>query len=286
MCQRGEEKNSMNKFLYLLGMLFLLVPLGLKMWDGKMQANVIATYQQDLKETPQEKKDKIYQSAKEYNRNLYETGEINEVRYLEELNVFQNGIMGSLEIPKISLKLPVYHGIEESVLASGIGHLPESSLPTGGENTHCVLTGHRGLPEAQLFTRLDELGQGDVFRVDINGHKLWYRVCEIQVIKPEEIEVLRICEGKDLISLVTCTPYGINTHRLVVTGERIDKSKITSEELEENQISKRDVSVLLLPIICLVPPLLQKWKQKMIKRRRCKENENGKKATEIATEKE
>lgn len=270
----------MNKYLFLLGVLFLLFPLGLKMWAGKMQVNVIETYQQDLKQTSQEKKDKIYQSAKEYNRNLYETGEINEVRYLEELNVFKNGIMGSLEIPKISLKLPVYHGIEEAVLASGIGHLPESSLPTGGENTHCVLTGHRGLPEAQLFTRLDELSKGDVFRVNINGHKLWYRVCEIQVIKPEEIEVLQIYGGKDLISLVTCTPYGINTHRLVVTGERIDKSKVTSEGLEKNMISKRDVGVLFLPAICLVPSIFQKWKEKRLKNRRCREDEKEKSKNE------
>lgn len=254
-----------------------MVPFGLRMRDGKNQANIIATYQQDLKETSQKKIDMIYQSAKEYNRRLYETGEIDEMRYLEELNVFQNGMMGSLEIPKISLKLPVYHGIEESILASGIGHLPESSLPIGGEDTHCVLTGHSGLPEAQLFTRLDELSKGDVFGINTNGHKLWYEVCEIRVIKPEEIEVLRIVEGKDLISLVTCTPYGINTHRLVVTGKRIAKSKVTLEGMEENRISKRDMGVLLLPVIFLVPPVLQKWRQKMTNNRRYKDNENKKK---------
>lgn len=276
----------MNKYLFLLGVLFLVIPLGLRMWDGKMQENVIATYQQDLKGTSQETKDMIYRSAREYNKHLYETGESDESRYLEELNVFQNGMMGSLEIPKISLKLPIYHGVEESVLASGIGHLPESSLPTGGENTHCVLTGHRGLPEAQLFTRLDELEQGDVFKVNINGHKLWYEVCEIQVIKPEEIEILRIYEGKDLISLVTCTPYGINTHRLVVTGERIDEGKVTSGRLEGKLISKRDMIVLFLPVICFVPLVLHRWKRKIMKSRRCREDENDKKATEIAAKKE
>lgn len=258
----------MNKYLFLLGVLLLIIPLGLRVREEKIQENIIATYQQDLEEASRETKDRAYQSAKEYNTKLYETGKIDEARYPEELNMFQSGMMGSLEIPKISLKLPIYHGVEETVLASGIGHLPESSLPTGGENTHCVLTGHRGLPEAQLFTRLDELVQGDVFRININGQKLWYQVSEIQVIKPDEVEVLRIYEGKDLVSLVTCTPYGINTHRLVVTGERIDKGMISTEALEENKISKRDVFLLVLPVICLIPSVLRKWKGKILKKRR------------------
>ena len=258
----------------------LIIPLGMRVREEKMQENLIATYQQDLKETSKETKDRVYQSAEEYNRKLYETGEIDKARYQEELNMFQNGMMGSLEIPKISLRLPLYHGVEETVLASGIGHLPESSLPTGGENTHCVLTGHRGLPEAQLFTRLDELEQGDVFEVNISGQKLWYQVSKIQVIKPDEVEALRIHKGKDLVSLVTCTPYGINTHRLVVTGERVDESAVSSEGLEENKISKRDVLILVLPVICLIPSVVYKWKQKKLKNRRCIGDEGGKKAEE------
>ena len=269
----------MNKYFFLLGALLLVIPLGLRIMDTRSQGNMIATYEQDLKETSYEKKKQVLRSAKEYNRRLYDTGELDKEQYQKELNIFQNGMMGSLEIPRIFLKLPIYHGVEESVLANGIGHLQESSLPTGGRNTHCVLTGHRGLPEAQLFTRLDELEAGDIFFVSINGQKLWYKIFDIQVIKPEEIQVLQIQEGKDLISLVTCTPYGINTHRLVVTGERIKQREPAIDEIEKEMISKRDGFMLLLPVICLVPWIFQKCKRKIMKKRRCRKDEDKKNHT-------
>lgn len=130
-------------------------------------------------------------------------------------------ILGSIEIPKINVNLPVYQGTDEETLKKGVGHISWSSPPIGGINTHSLLAGHRGLPGALLFTRLNELKEGDLFYIKINKKTLVYKVCNIKVVKPEETEELSIQEGRDLLSLVTCTPYGINTHRLVVTGERM-----------------------------------------------------------------
>lgn len=258
----------MNRFLFVVGTLLLVLPFGLKIWEDRQQEKLIATYQQELQEFGQEEIDVVYQSARDYNMYLFEKQEIDLERYGKELNLFGNGMMGSLEIPKISLKLPVYHGTEEKVLASGIGHLEESSLPVGGVNSHSVLTGHRGLPNAQLFTRLDELEMEDIFSLNINNHKLSYRVCEINVVRPEEVEILGIQDGRDLVSLVTCTPYGINTHRLVVTGERISESAALERNLEVNVISKRDLCFLILPALFLVLVVVRTRKKK---EKRCKD---------------
>ncbi len=141
-------------------------------------------------------------------------------RYENALNADRSGMMGYLEIPKIQVYLPIYHGTEDAVLAKGVGHLEGSSLPVGGDGTHAVLTGHRGLPSAALFTDLDQLEKGDTFTISVLGEELIYAVTEIQTVLPEETENLRIEGGEDQVTLVTCTPYGINTHRLLVTGTR------------------------------------------------------------------
>lgn len=250
----------MNKIFFALGTLLLVLPVGMKIWESRQQENLIATYQQNLEEVDVEEMETGILSAKDYNEQLFETKVINPERYETELNLFGNGMMGSLEIPKISLKLPIYHGTEEDVLASGVGHLKESSLPVGGENSHSVLTGHRGLPDAQLFTRLDELEKGDVFSIRVNNRTLNYRVCAIHIVKPEDTDVLAIREGKDLVSLVTCTPYGINTHRLIVTGERIVESKIVETDLETQKISKRDLYFLVIPVLFLVIAIIYRRK--------------------------
>lgn len=143
------------------------------------------------------------------------------VRHNQQRNeITQEESIGQIEIPQIDVNLPIYKGTDEEPLGKGIGCMVESSPPGGGENTHSILAGHRGLPNAAMFLRLNELKEGDVFILYVSGQKLTYEVCKIQVIRPEETETLQVQEGKDLVSLVTCTPYGINTHRLVVTGER------------------------------------------------------------------
>lgn len=146
------------------------------------------------------------------------------VCYMTDLNkqeVYETDVLGMIEIPAIHLKLPIYQGTEDEVLSKGIGHIEQSSSLVGGENSHCLLAGHRGLPDAEMFLRLNELAEGDVFVIEVPKQRLIYEVCKIQVISPEETEVLQIQEGRNLVSLITCTPYGIHTHRLVVTGERM-----------------------------------------------------------------
>lgn len=133
--------------------------------------------------------------------------------------------MGILEIPKIDVLLPIYQGTSEDVLEKGIGHLDGSSALGGGKSTHCLLAGHRGLPNAELFTGLGEVEEGDLFYIEVNNQRCTYKVCEIRVVRPEETEGLGIQEDRDLVSLITCTPYGINTHRLIVTGERMEEKE-------------------------------------------------------------
>lgn len=251
----------MNKFLFLLGTLLIVLPFGLKVWESEKQEEVIATYSQSAMEQEVEELEAGIASARDYNRQLFETGKIDLERYENELNLFGNGMMGSIEVPRISLKLPIYHGTEEEILARGIGHLRETSLPAGSENSHSVLTGHRGLPNAQLFTRLDELEQGDVFSVKINQETWNYRVIEISIVKPENTELLKIQEGKDLVSLVTCTPYGINTHRLIVTGERVAADEISEEAVEVQWISKQDFFFLTIPALVLGIVFVRKKKK-------------------------
>lgn len=132
-------------------------------------------------------------------------------------------VLGLLEIPKIRLLLPIYEGTSEEVLQKGIGHMEISSPLGGGKRTHCLLAGHRGLPEAELFARLGEVREGDIFYIEVEEQQYAYQVCEIRVVRPDETEGLGICKDRDLVSLITCTPYGINTHRLIVTGERLEE---------------------------------------------------------------
>ena len=141
-----------------------------------------------------------------------------QIEYIDEA-------MGQIHIPEIDISLPIYYGTEEEILEKGIGYIPWSSLPGGGESKHCLLAGHRGLPGAKLFTRLGEMKIGSRFFIEMDGQRLVYEVCEIQVIKPEQTENLGVQKGRDLVSLITCTPYGLNTHRLVVTGERMEEDK-------------------------------------------------------------
>ncbi len=251
----------MNKILFLLGTLLLVLPFVLKLWDSRQQEDLIATYEQNVTKQDTGVLEQGMISAENYNRQLFESGIINQECYESELNLFGNGMMGSIEIPKISLKLPIYHGIKEEVLSRGVGHLRESSLPIGGINSHSVLAGHRGLPNAQLFTRLDELEEDDVFFIRVSNRTCSYRVKRISIVKPEETEELKIQKGEDLVSLVTCTPYGINTHRLIVTGERIAEEETIEENRKVHWISKRDVCFLMVPVLFFGGIFLRKWKK-------------------------
>lgn len=162
-------------------------------------------------------------------------------KYNELLNINKNGIMGTIIIPAINIKLPIYHGTSEKILEKGIGHLEGSSLPLGGENTHTVLTGHTGLSNAKLFTDLSEMKEGEFFFLNILGEQLVYQINQIRIVLPTDLEELYIKKGKDYCTLVTCTPYGVNTHRLLVRGERVENGGILENKkiFEKKRIESR-----------------------------------------------
>ena len=172
--------------------------------------------------------------------------------------------MGSIEIPRISVNLPIYHGTSDEVLSSGVGHVLGSSLPIGGADTRSLLTAHRGLPNSKLFTRLDEIIEGDLFFIRVQNNTLAYKVNKIEVINPEEVEKLKIKENEDLISLITCTPYGINTHRLVVTGERVPFDKEEYENIDKKVMSFREIAFTIIPLALLGLVIGLKVKDKKI----------------------
>lgn len=169
--------------------------------------------------------------------------------YFSVLNVDNNGMMGYISIPKIDVKIPIYHGTSSDILQKGVGHLEGSSIPIGGENTHAVLSAHRGLPSSRLFTDLDQLKVGDTFYIHILDEVLAYRVNQVLVVEPSDIDFLQIVKGKDYVTLVTCTPYAINTHRLLVRGERIEYS---AQEEESIAINKKMSIADIVLYTCLI----------------------------------
>ena len=239
-------------------------PLISSVMEQRAQKSVLSTYQSLLEqESEPDRIEAVLKEAREYNSTLFQSlnayvGEADarfwsDENYFSQLNISANSaVMGSLQIPKISVDLPIYHGTSEEVLSHGAGHYKGSSLPVGGNNTRAVLTAHRGLPNAKLFTRLDEMEKGDLFFVRVGHEKLAYRIFDIQTILPEEAEKITIESGKDQISLVTCTPYGINTHRLVVTGGRIPyEEKEEIQESTKSSRSLRELFFLVLPFVLL-----------------------------------
>ncbi len=214
--------------VFTAGLSLLLYPTVSDYINSLHQSRAIASYEEDLLNLPEADYSAYWKAAEEYNQRVFEdqdrlrvTAE-EEADYVSQLNVLGNGIMGYIEINSIGVKLPIYHGTSDSVLQVGVGHLANTSLPVGGESTHSVLSGHRGLPSAKLFTDLDQLVVGDVFLLHILDQVLAYQVDNISIVEPTDVAVLDIVEGKDYCTLVTCTPYGINSHRLLVRGERIE----------------------------------------------------------------
>lgn len=221
--------------------------------------NTVATYQRQVENYDDSEFDKMLDFAEVYNQVLYQSEErilehstdevLSSENYCSLLNLAGNGIMGSIEIPVIDVNLPIYHGTSDEVLAAGIGHIEGTSLPVGGENTRSVLSGHRGLPNSRLFTRLDELEPGDLFFIRMFDRILSYEVTEIEVIEPDDVEKLKIIPEKDLVTLLTCTPYGLNTHRLIITGERVPYKEMEYEAIEEKMMSYRELLFGSIPFI-------------------------------------
>ena len=213
--------------IFVIGLSLLLYPGVSNFWNSIHQTYAIVDYEASLEGLSPTDYTVYWEAAEDYNRELAGLEEplknYDQIDgYKALLNVRNNGMMGYITIPDLNVELPIYHGTSESVLSKAAGHLEGSSLPVGGENTHCVISAHRGLPSAKLFTNLDQVEVGDSFSMKILDRTLAYEVFEISVVKPDEIEKLGIEAGKDLCTLVTCTPYGINSHRLLVHGKRTE----------------------------------------------------------------
>lgn len=229
----------MTGILFLLGVFILLYPTVSDYVNSLSQAEVVENYSDEVTRMELAKLEQEIQRARDYNDNLAKTividpftESMNEelsADYASILNV--NGQMGVISIPEINVELPIYHGTGPEVLQKGVGHLQNTSLPVGGEGTHAVLSGHRGLPEAKLFSDLDEMEIGDKFYIKVLNQTLAYKVDQIKVVEPHQTEALQPVEGEDYVTLVTCTPYAVNTHRLLVRGKRAPFTSEAEEEL-------------------------------------------------------
>ena len=256
--------------IFLLGLSLLLYPAVSDYWNSRHQTRAIAVYSEEVSGLDKDQYQALWAAAAAYNASLRERDnaylltEEQKAAYEQLLNVSGLGIMGYIEIPSIDCSLPIYHGTEESVLQIAVGHIEWSSLPVGGESTHCVLSGHRGLPSAKLFTNLDKLQEGDVFLLRVLDEVLTYEVDQILIVEPQEIAALQIAEGEDYCTLVTCTPYGINTHRLLVRGHRIENApearlvRVTADAVQIEPLLVAPIVALPMLLLLLILLLLPK----------------------------
>lgn len=213
--------------IFLVGFSVMLYPTVSNYINTKHQSYAIAKYDEAMNNLSEDDYSEIFEAAKDYNRRLKEKGSPlsnykDVAGYEDVLDITGTGIMGYVTIPQIQIQLPIYHGTSPEVLNIAVGHLEGSTLPIGGDSTHAVLSAHRGLPSAKLFSDLDKLVVGDVFTVTVLNEVLTYEVDRIVIVEPHEVNNLEITSGKDYVTLLTCTPYGVNTHRLLVRGKRIE----------------------------------------------------------------
>ena len=272
---KKKNNNWTTAFLVLLllaGVSLLLYPSLSDYWNSMHQTRAIASYAETVSQLDTTQYDEMWKAAQDYNRSLaqretaFALTDEQKAAYESLLDVSGLGVMGYIEIPEIDCSLPIYHGTEESVLQVAVGHLEWSNLPVGGEGTHCVLSGHRGLPSAKLFTNLDKLAVGDTFLLRVLDEVLTYEVDQILIVEPEQVDALGIVPGEDYCTLVTCTPYGINTHRLLVRGHRVENTPeaarmhVTADATQFDPLLVAPVlaiPVLLLLLIILLLPKRQ-----------------------------
>lgn len=275
-----KKNNWTTVFLVLLllaGVSLLLYPSLSDYWNSMHQTRAIASYAETVSQLDTAQYDEMWKAAQDYNRSLaqretaFALTDEQKAAYESLLDVSGLGVMGYIEIPEIDCSLPIYHGTEESVLQVAVGHLEWSNLPVGGEGTHCVLSGHRGLPSAKLFTNLDKLAVGDTFLLRVLDEVLTYEVDQILIVEPEQVDALGIVPGEDYCTLVTCTPYGINTHRLLVRGHRVENTPeaarmhVTADATQFDPLLVAPVLaipvLLLLLMILLVPKRRRKSRE-------------------------
>ena len=260
--------------VFLVGLSLLLYPSVSDYWNSFHQSRAIATYAEQVANIDNDIYAQLWEDARAYNQTL--VGKENRFQITDEeretyeslLNVGGNGIIGYIEVAKIGCSLPIYHGTDEGVLQIAVGHIEGTSLPTGGESTHCVVSGHRGLPSAKLFTDLDKLIPGDTFVLRVLDETLTYEVDQILIVEPQEVSALTIREGEDLCTLVTCTPYGINTHRLLVRGHRIETQdegeavRVTSDAIQIDPVMVAPAVAAPILMLLLVWLLIKYRKKK------------------------
>ena len=276
-----SRKNRITGILLLVALLaglsLLLYPFLADYWNSMHQSRAIATYRNAVTELDNNDYEGMLEEAQVYNDALpgnpdrFLPSEEEHQQYENLLSISEDGIIGYVEIPSIHVSLPFYHGTDEDILQVAAGHIEGSSLPVGGEGTHCVISGHRGLPSARLFTDIDQLTEGDIFTLLVLDETLTYEVDQIRIVEPEDISLLEIEEGKDLCTLVTCTPYGVNSHRLLVRGHRVENReeegilRITADAL---MVDSRFVApviaapIILVLILVLVVRTLRKRRRK------------------------
>ena len=265
---KKKAGNLVICIIFLAGLSLLLYPFVANQWNNYRQKQLISGYEQAVSEKEAAEGidyDAERKKAEEYNEALLpcvlpdsfalaESSGVDPV-YMNTLNIAGDEMMGSVEIPKINIKIPIYHTTEEEVLNKGAGHLEGSSLPVGGANTHAVISAHRGLPSASLFTDLDQMKVGDHFLLHVLDEILCYEVDKISVVKPEDTTALAVEDGQDLVTLLTCTPYGVNTHRLLIRGIRTEyvESEEKAEETSIQQIAKVDpVKIMIIGLGAMV----------------------------------
>ena len=262
-------KNKLTTILLIpalfAGLSLLLYPTVSDYWNSLHASQAVADYAENVRNLEAEKYEQVLQDAKSYTQMLpyeqttFALSEEEKEAYDALLDISGTGVMGYIEIPTVNISLPVYHGTEDAVLQIAVGHLEWSSLPVGGESTHCVLSGHRGLPSAKLFTNLDKLVAGDKFIMRVLDEVLTYEVDQILIVEPTDVSTLMIEAGKDLCTLVTCTPYGINSHRLLVRGHRIENQeeaqaiRVTSDAIQiEPLIVAPAVALPMLLVLLMI----------------------------------
>ena len=261
--------------ILLAGVSLLLYPTVSDYWNSFHQSRAIASYAEQVANIDDAQYEELWDAARDYNQSLLHrpndfilSDEQQEI-YKSLLDIGGNGIMGYIEIPMIDVMLPIYHGTKESVLQIAVGHLDWTSLPVGGAGSHCVLSGHRGLPSARLFTDLDKLKVGDVFMLHVLNEILTYEIDQILIVEPQDTDPLLIEPGKDLCTMITCTPYGINSHRMLVRGHRIESQeepkdiRITADAVRIEPLMVAPfvaVPILLVLLIILLLPKQKKGK--------------------------
>ena len=260
----------------IVGLSLLLYPTLADWWNSMHQSRAVATYVEQVANIDDEEYAHLWEDAWNYNQSLigrsnnYLLSEEQQKAYDQILNIGGLGIMGYIEVPSIGVTLPIYHGTDESVLQVALGHLEWTSLPVGGESSHCVISGHRGLPSAKLFTDLDKLSIGDVFMFRVLDEILTYEVDQILIVEPHETDALQIEKGKDLCTLITCTPYGVNSHRLLVRGHRVENQeeavavRVTADATQIEPAIVAPILAIPMLLILLIVILIPKPRRRRV----------------------